>query len=933
MMTCFWSNAARSVVLPGILALSLVVPVGSAWAQDAKLAAPAPADQSLEEIVVTGSRIERSGFDAPTPTTVLDNAEIQRAAAPNIGQLVNELPVFQQTNTPASTTVSSQYAGQNNLNLRGLGAQETLVLVDGRRFVPSTSGGLVDTNVIPSSLIDRLEVVTGGASAAYGSDAVAGVVNIILKKDFDGFSGDFQPGISTYSDNKTYKGSLVWGTSFANGDGHFVIAGEGDKETGVGQQTSRPWASQGYNVVGNPNQGPGQPIFLIAPNAQFSQATLGGLVTSGALMGTTFGPGGTTSQFNYTPGDGFYQLGGNGIRGSDYEELSVAINRYSLFSKGDYDFHGVTAFYQLSHAHTDATNPTLVPPFDFGDITINSNNPYFTNNYPALASQLAAAGQTSFTMGRYSTDIGYLTTDDSNTTDRLVVGLEGKFGRNWKWNVYGEYGRNNYESIIGNNILVGNFMNSINAVAGPGGQPVCAGAVSTPVTAPGCVPVNLFGVGSPSRAAISYFTAAQNFMSNTYEHDVAANITGDVFSLYGEPVSIAAGVEYRNNSVHAISDANSQAQSFLIGNPQPISGQLSEKEAFAEVLVPLVRNVFLIKALDFNGAVRETDYQLSGTVRTWKLGLTWAATDDVKFRATRSQDIRAPNLNELYTTRFETFSPVIIPTTGENVTIHDLTGGNTGLSPEKAQTFTAGIVLTPTEVPGFRASVDYYDINISDAITTLQPQTVVNLCYAGNATYCGLLTYENGVPTAVNLTSINAAQLKETGVDFESSYLLPLSKIGLASNGSLRFRALVNNVQTLKQFNGATTADYAGDVGGNNPYGLPKWRANANITFEDGPIAVDLADRFIGSGTYDNLNPLSYNVNRIPSINYVNLAIEYTAPTPGFQNMQYFLKINNLFNKFPPIDPEQFFASIQTNPTLYDVVGRMFYLGVRFKVK
>ena len=224
--------------------------------------------------------------------------------------------------------------------------------------------------------------------------------------------------------------------------------------------------------------------------------------------------------------------------------------------------------------------------------------------------------------------------------------------------------------------------------------------------------------------------------------------------------------------------------------------------------------------------------------------------------------------------------------------------------------------------------------NISDAITTLQPQTIVNLCYAGNTSYCSLLSFNGaGVPTDVNLTSINAAQLKETGVDIESSYLLPLSKLGLSSNGSLRFRALINNVQTLKQFNGATTADFAGDVGGNNPYGLPKWRANANITFEDGPLAVDLADRFIGSGNYDNLNPMAYNVNRIPSINYVNLAIEYTAPTPGFENMQYFLKINNLFNKYPPIDPQQFFANIQTNPTLYDVVGRMFYLGVRFKVK
>jgi len=173
---------------------------------------------------------------------------------------------------------------------------------------------------------------------------------------------------------------------------------------------------------------------------------------------------------------------------------------------------------------------------------------------------------------------------------------------------------------------------------------------------------------------------------------------------------------------------------------------------------------------------------------------------------------------------------VIIPTTGENVTIHDLTGGNTSLHPEIAQTFTAGVVLTPTEVPDFRPSFDYYDINISGAITTLQPQTGVNLCDAGNTTYCNLLTYSAGVLTVVDLSNINAAQLKETGVDFETSYLLPLSNLGLASGGSLRFRALVNNVQTLKQFNGATTADFAGDVGGNNPHGLPKWRTNLNVT-------------------------------------------------------------------------------------------------------
>lgn len=912
--------------LPTLLLLSPVIP---AWGQ----IAPQPtASDALEEVVVSASRIARTGFDAPTPTTVMDSSQISLAAAPNIGQLVTEMPMFAATNTPSTTTVSSQFAGQNNLNLRGLGPVETLVLVDGRRFVPSTAGGLLDTNVIPSVLVDRLEVVTGGASAAWGSDAVAGVVNIITKKNVEGLSGDFQPGISTYGDNKTYRGSLIWGTSFADGNGHFMIAGEGDSESGVGQQTSRPWAAQGYNVVGNPNAGPGQPTLLVAPNAQLSLVTLGGLITSGVLTGTAFGPGGTPYQFQYTPGDGFYQLGGNGIRGSDYEELVVSVKRYSLYSKGDYDFNGLNFFYEASHAFTDAKNPFLVPPFNFGNIQINSNNAYLATNYPSLAAQMTAAGQNSFLLGRYSTDIGYLTTDDSNVTDRLLLGVEGKFGSSWKWNVYGEYGRNVYESNIGGNVLVNNFFNSANAVIGPSGQPICAANLTNPNTAPGCVPVNLFGVGSPSRAAINYFTATQNVVSNTYEHDVAVTLTGDLFDLNGQAVSLATGAEYRGESVTQNSDQNSQQQNFLIGNPQSLAGELSEKEAFAEVLVPVLRDVFLVKSLDLNAAIRETQYQISGTARTWKLGATYAVTDDVKFRVTRSQDIRAPKLNELYTTQFETFSPVIIPTTGENITIHDLTGGNPNLKPEVAQTLTAGVVFTPRFVPGFRASVDFYKINIKDAISTLQPQTIVNLCYQGDTALCSLLTRDSsGTITAVNLTNINIAQLSENGVDVETSYLLPLSNLGVDTGATLRFRALINNVQTLKAFNGTTNIDYAGDVGGNNPYGLPKWRGQVNITYEQGPFAADVANRYVGKGNYDNTQLTSYNVNSIPSVDYVNLSLQYTTKPAGMEMLQYFIKINNLLNKAPPIDPVQFFANIQTNPALYDVVGRMFYAGVRFK--
>jgi hypothetical protein len=228
--------------------------------------------------------------------------------------------------------------------------------------------------------------------------------------------------------------------------------------------------------------------------------------------------------------------------------------------------------------------------------------------------------------------------------------------------------------------------------------------------------------------------------------------------------------------------------------------------------------------------------------------------------------------------------------------------------------------------------VDLYNIDIKDAITTLTPQTVVDLCYQGESQLCSLIDRNAaGTPTAVNLTNINVAQLSEKGVDIETSYLLPMSDFGLSSGGALRFRALINNVETLKQFNGSTIVDYAGDVGGNNPYGLPKWRGQVNITYEQGPFAVDVADRYVGKGNYDNTQLTAYNVNQIPSVDYVNLSLQYTTKPGGMQTLQYFIKINNLLNKYPPIDPQQFFANIQTNPTLYDTVGRMFYAGVRFK--
>jgi iron complex outermembrane recepter protein len=907
------------------MAALIFVQAGAAIAQTAAPpsgATTAASEAAVADIVVTGSRITRKGFEAPTPTTVIDAQDFTKRAFTNIGQITNAIPAFVAQTTPASTSLVSARAGGNYLNLRGLGDLRTLTLVNGRRVVPSNPEGSVDTNVIPAVLVQRIDVVTGGASAAYGSDAVAGVVNIVLRDRLDGFMGDAQLGISQAGDNETYRGSLAWGTSFADDRGNFIIAAEGERNNGVGLQTNRDWASNNFAPVGLG----GVPPTRVVPNAQFALQTLGGLVASGPFAGTDFGPGGVPRPFVRGPGDGFFQQGGSGVGVGDFVSLTVPFDRYSFLAKGDYDLGGVRLFAEGSYAFS-AGRANVLPASNFGTLTIQQDN-FFLN--PGLRSQLQAANVPSFRMGRYSADYGLLTSEVQNRTIRGTLGLDGNFGSKVRWNIYGQYGRNEADTNRGNNAILARLARAVDAVASPGGGPACrvnVDAVSTNDD-PACVPVNLFGFGSPSEAAKGYFLGVSQLNSVFEQYVVAGTVNADLFDLNGEAVTLAVGAEYRDERIDQVADPISQANGFAFGNPKSLSGDRNVKEAFAEIAVPLLRDLPVFKAVDLNAAVRRTDYSVGGAVTSWKAGLTWDIIEGVRLRGTRSRDIRAPNLSELFAT-----SNVLFATVNEGSftgPVEFVTGGNPNLTPESADTWAAGVVLNP--IDGLRASIDYYDIKINDAIATLTAQQIIDRCRLGNQDLCDLIVRDpSGRPTRVNAAQVNVNRIATRGVDFELAYTLPLSRISSGSGAMLNLRALATYVDRLATTNGAITIDRAGEVGPNNN-GVPHWRFNIAATYEDGPLTVFLENRFVGGGRYDNLlGPQQIDLQSIKARNYLNASISYDVIRQEDRSLQLFFNINNILDTDPPIAPSNFIAPPQTNAILYDVIGRMFNMGVRFR--
>ena len=938
--------------------------------QDSPATAPAPrtvlaeqeAEAPVNDVVVTGSRIVRDGANAPTPTTVVSIEDIQNRNLPNIADYVSQLPSLGTGNTPRTTTLfANATGGANQLSARDLGVARTLVLLDGRRVVGSGLSPAVDVNLLPQNLVERVDVVTGGASAAYGSDAVAGVVNFILDTDYTGLKGTANFSKTAENDGQILSGDLAYGRKIGD-RGHLLLSGNYYKGTRIDFfDDPRDWFQPGLRLINNPAYaaGNGQPGLIGRFDAGYT-STPGGVIASGPLRGTNFLPGGQVSQFVFGPiQQGQVQAGGTveslPIRGA----LLPDDEHWSIYGRFSYDLFGsVKAIFEGSYAGNDTVNWSAVLNRQGtganGAITVNRANPFIP-----LETQQAMdrAGVTSFQLNRLFYDMineprthigeaGY-----NRRQERYLAALEGRFFETGRWRAYYQRGRSDVWYTRDNNVIPARLNLAVDAIANPAtggvagvavGAPICRSTLTNPTN--GCVPMNIFGEGSLGAASIAYVTGLTDGLRTRQDLKIKQDVWAidaqvSPFSLWAGDVSIAAGFEYRDESFTATADAVSIASQWNVGNFKPGAAGFNVKEVFGEVLVPLLRDSALGKSLELNGAVRRTDYSTSGNVTTWKAGVTYDITDSFRLRGTRSRDIRAPSLNDLFAPSSQFVNAFLDRTQPGSPQVPNITlnGGNPNLTPEIADTWTAGGVYRPSWLPGFSASIDWYKIDIRDAITAIGGQLLIDLCYGfnrpANPAACASII---PVPGAVGLngatlltSGVNANLVAVEGIDYEASYRAPLSRISESLPGSINMRLLVT--QRLK--------DQTNLPGDNVPptlgtVGSLKWRGLLTTSYNVGPSTTTLTTRYLGPGRLTNQpenSPTGIEAafNRVDEVFYFELAQNFDLEI-GRRKVTVFAAIENLFDR----DPEP----IPTNGTgfgtaaPYDLLGRSFRLGFRFRM-
>lgn len=952
-----------------LAAMCVATPV---FAQDAVPQTEQPSDATTQaegEILVTGSRVVRDGFQSPTPLTVLTAEEIQNSSPTNnLADFVNQIPAVAGSLRPANSrlAISSGLAGINALNLRALGEIRTLVLLDGRRSVGSSVTGLVDINTFPQSLVKSVEIVTGGASAAYGSDAVAGVVNFALDKTYEGLKVTADSGITEYGDGFNYSFSVAGGTSFADGRGHILLSGEVAHRDGI-FQVDREWNARGRVVVTNPayTNTNGVPQFLTLDRIGVANATPGGIIlnstggTANRLRGLYFGAGGSVNQYNY----GSFNspaLGGSTApsrtQGGDWQlndsgrniGLDADDDRHGVFGRVSYELADwITVFGEASYNWQKTlfnAGPQLT-----GAVTLRSDNAYLINTLGAAR----LAGITSVTLGSTNVDLPTRKNNSTRDVQRYVIGAEGDFqlfGNKAVWSAYGQYGETNAREQLRDIMNTTRMNNATDAVFAPAGNAlgVAAGTIvcRSTLTAPGngCVPMNRLGIGVVSQAAIDY-TLGDPYRDQTLKQTVAGiNLSVVPFATWAGDVSVAVGGEYRKEEVSGSVPTQFQT-GWQVGNFLPTIGSYNVKEAYLETVVPLGSGV------EFNGAVRATDYSTSGYVTTWKVGTTWQPIDDIRFRVTRSRDIRAPNLNELFQAGTSRTNTLTNPFTGVNgVTFRETTTGNLNLRPEIADSTSVGVVLQPRFIPGFSFSADGFLIKLQDAIGQFFAQDIINRCFEGRAEFCAAYGPD---PTGdrelfFRASPFNFARQTVRGLDFDATYRVPLADVVDSAPGNVTLKALatryIDNI-TDSGVPNVVPVDIVGQLGGAS---LPSWIYRFNASYDTDSFAITGTARGVAGGTYSNnyiVCSTNCPVGRAPGIvsqfptidsNKIDGATYFDLNLTGKVDMgegakaELFLNVTNLFNREPILLPE---TGLAANSTYSDLLGRSFRIGIRMQTR
>ncbi len=967
-----------SWMLAGAASVALVTP---ALAQQAPVAPTDVADEQTSDdnqgatIVVSGSRIDRAGFIAPSPTTVIGEQTLEDRAAVNVADIINEVPSFRRTNAPETGGIGNQ--GVNSPDLRGLGSTRTLVLLDRMRlpavnFPGATVAGATDLNLIPSALISRIDVVTGGASAAYGSGAIAGVLNLQMNTRLEGLKGNVQYGETKYGDAEDYFGSLAGGLSFADGRGHIVVGGEYGKNEGTGLFNDlRPWGRENVTSLTLPtNRAADLPANLIIGNVGFGTLTPGGLITNAssnpaALRNLQFvaGSGGAVSTGVFTPGLYQGQAGTNMSGGSftpPYQVLRAQTERYSLAANAQYELaNGIEMWARGLFAQVNTSNISAqiraATGGTNGFLSISRNNPYLQAALtPTQLALIPANG--SLQIGYLGNDFGPAVIDTDSQTYSVAGGFRGDGPGTWQWDLGAQYGRNRSIQDQSNTAITANFLNAINVIS-LNGQNVCAVQAARDA---GCQPINILGRASYSDAAYNYAfgTAHAEAVSTLFE--ASANASGELGNLWAGPVSLGFGFEYREEEFETAVDALSQAGSFMARAPRnfPKAG-VSVTEAYVETIVPLLSEDWFTGSLEFNGAVRATDYSTSGDVVTWKAGLVWRPIPDIMIRGTMSRDIRAPSLTELYTAAVATvprplYADPRAAFVGQPSYQYDaVTGGNANLTPEIGRTDSLGVVFTPSFVSNFNLSVDYFDIRVNQAIGATAAATSLTNCIGTGTVdltspYCDLITFAGNNPLTGAVLSVlsqnaNFAQFQTRGIDFALNYALPINdiftgesaRITLTSQAThaMEYRSTFDVSRTFP--NGINRAGQTGAIFGGTA-GVPDWVANTTLAYRGSRLQATVQYRWISKSHFNNqfvgpddptYSPALFNSisdNTIPARGYVNVGASYNLGSDD-RKIEVYGTVNNLLNQAPPL------PAINNN-AWYDLLGQSYRIGVRFEM-
>jgi iron complex outermembrane receptor protein len=965
----------------GISAISLLIAMNGAgavaWAQDgppegqdASSASDAAAsDRSGEEVIVTGSRLGRTSFNSPTPVNVLGQERTQNLNITNVADALNQIPAFRPIANPATTQQrsSANIAGRT-LDLRGLGAVRTLTLIDGRRHVPTGDDGTFDLNSIPSILVERSEVVTGGASAAYGAGAVAGVVNLILNTRFEGIRAEASFGISQRGDAGRIFVAGAAGTGFAGGRGHVVIGGEFSDEREVGSINTRAWSRRYHDFIPNPffSTNPalsnGLPANIGIDNVRTSYTPAGTIQVVHPLQGMQFDSNGNLVPFQFgdlynTAKPSALMVGGDPSI-TDYYSANgppflVPTRHVSVLGHVEYQLtDSITASAQLGYAKIDGGPTGSNPRSDAnGAIRIQRDNAYLT---PQVAAMMDAAGVTFLPVSRVNTEIGANVYSSTNEVWQAFVGLRGELGARWDWDVHYQFGRTDGLQFNSNARLEQRFKDSIDAVfvtpqnVGNSGLPIGSIVCRSTLTNPnnGCIPSNVMGPGRMSREAVDWINTIAYSTRRFTDHNFAANVRGTLLEGWAGPILAAAGVEYRTNASRGDNDPNSklnlfsqQAWTFLPATTQKVT------EGYLEVNVPIFAESPLGRSFDVDGAIRRTHYSISGNATTWKVGAVYRLNDEYMLRVTRSRDIRAPSPAELNPNRSILAGQITDPKYNIRYFVSNYSGGNPDLNLERANTLTIGGVVRPRWIWNLQVSLDYYDIRVSGAIDIPNADLAVALCRAGtNPAICTLGVDENGNPDrilALFSAYQNLSALRAKGFELVANYRQDLARIASFLAGNLDITLNGSYVQTLSITlpNGRPQelSNWTGNTGlAASILGVPRWRGDAVITYSRPSFSLTAHMSYIPRGLlnpnwigpeqegYSPYLPNSVNYNHVSSRFYLDLNGRVRVSSGSDREFEFFGGIKNVLDTDPPRQ-----IRLNGNPLYFDPIGRQFTLGVR----